>query len=340
MKRLIKEIIWTFKVVAILSVIGIGLNFILEDSTDWNDIKEWIIYNCYFAFPFSLGNNILIDYLNKSFPWNEAPKKRLVWGVIISTIFNVALLILLIMFLATVIEGQPIESAFSRRYAGTYIIALIITLVISLIGYSYFFFKQVEQEKIINEKLRREKVTAELNALRSQVNPHFLFNSFNVLSGLIDEDQKKAQKFLGGLSKIYRYILEQKDENISSLEDEIKFAHQYLDLHKIRFENSIFLDVDIDKTLYERNIPSLSLQLLLENAVKHNAFDTNQPLQIQIKSQGDLIIVSNNIRKRSHLNGSSGIGLKNIAERYKLREINGFNIDESNNQFTVTLPLL
>lgn len=324
----------------ILTVVGFILNLILEDTTDWNDMKGWIFYNFYFGGTFAYGNTVLVRFLNRMYPWEEKARARVLWGVVISVVFNIMLLIILMMILVTVFEGGTPMDAFSKRYAFTYVIAFVITLVISLVGYSISFYKKLQEQALVNEKLRKEKVKAELNTLKAQVNPHFLFNSFNVLSGLIDEDPQKAQKFLGGLSKIYRYVLEQRNEDLTTLGEELTFAKQYMDLHRMRFEDSVRLDIDIPEIMLERKVPALSLQLLLENAIKHNAFDSMSPLNIKVTGEDDHLKVSNNVRKRMHLNGSNGLGLKNIEERYKLRGKKGFTAQQEGDFFNVILPLV
>lgn len=335
-----RDIIIFLKFVVVMTIVGIIFNLILEDNTDWNDIREWIFYNFYFGGVFSYGNTVFNRFLDKLFPWDDNPKRRVLWGVICSVIFNVLLLIVAMCFLVAVIKGQPVADAFSKNYAFTYVLAFLITVITSLIVYSVAFFKEIQEQNLVNEKLRKEKVQAELNTLKAQVNPHFLFNNFNVLSGLIEEDPDKAQKFLGGLSKIYRYVLEQRNEDLTTLSEELSFAKQYMELHQTRFENNVRMEVSISEEQQKLKIPSLSLQLLLENAIKHNAFDAEQPLVIKITGDESSLQVSNNMKKRKQLNGTSGMGLENIRERYKLRGVEGFEVSESAGLFTVNLPLV
>ncbi|MBT8229114.1 MAG: histidine kinase, partial [Bacteroidia bacterium] len=190
------------------------------------------------------------------------------------------------------------------------------------------------------EQLRQEKLISELNALKAHVDPHFLFNSFNVLSGLIEEDKEKAQDFLTGLSKIYRYILESRNEDTSTVRDELSFAKSYLDLHLARFENSIEMLVDISDETLNRSLPSLTLQLLLENAIKHNAFDEEEPLRIKIYNQDKFLVIENNRKKRMNLAMGNGMGLKNIRDRYSLLSKEIVTVKDTSDKFSVQIPLL
>ncbi|WP_449400033.1 sensor histidine kinase [Chryseobacterium wanjuense] len=155
-----------------------------------------------------------------------------------------------------------------------------------------------------------------MKVLKNQLDPHFLFNSLNVLSSLIDESPKQAQKFTASMSKIYRYVLEQKDKELVTVEDELEFAKTYCDLLKTRFEDSVDFVFDVKKEDYRRFVVPLSLQLLLENCIKHNFATSSKPLIIKIFSENDTLCIENNLQVREQIKESSGIGLANIVQRY------------------------
>lgn len=180
----------------------------------------------------------------------------------------------------------------------------------------------------------------ELNALRAHVDPHFLFNSFNVLSGLIDEDPEKAQSFLAGLSKIYRYILEQRNADTATLQEELAFAEKYLALQQMRFEGGIELSLEIEEALQVKKMPALTLQLLLENAIKHNRFDEQTPLRIELKTTAGQLVVRNNKAARTNLQEGNKMGLQNIKDRYALLGVDSVEIKDTPTGFLVKLPLL
>jgi sensor histidine kinase YesM len=303
-------------------------------------VRETLITNAVFSYAFYFANLFLVELLDKWMPWNPKPFKRAIIGTILTIIVNFIIVCLAITFVTMYAYGGDADYIFTNKGKGNVIITFVIVTFITMIFYTAGFFKEVQEQKLLNEKLRKEKISAQLNALKSQIDPHFLFNSFNVLSGLIDENPQQAQKFLSGLSKIYRYVLENRNEDLVSLGDELKFANQYLALQKIRFENSINLDLNVEESLMEMQIPALSLQLLLENAVTHNRFDTNSPLHISIESIDQVLVVGNNKQERNKLASGNGIGLKNIKERYQLQKINGFKIEDIDQSFIVHLPLI
>lgn len=307
---------------------------------DWHNIKESMLYNVYYGAPLCLVNGYFSEFLSKIFPWDQEPRKRAWSGVIGSIIVTMITLILLNLILWVYIWGNDYSILSNTENRSFYLVALIITIIVSVTIHAIGFFQEIQREKSISERLRQEKLATELSALRSQVDPHFLFNSFNVLSGLIDENPEKAQDFLAGLSKIYRYVLEQRNDDTNTVGDELAFAKEYLDLQKMRFENSIDVETKISDEVMEKKLPSLSLQLLLENAIKHNGFSDERPLKINIKDENDSLIVTNSIQKRKNISESAGMGLQNINDRYSLLSKRQIEIVSDDRLFTVKLPLI
>ncbi len=340
MEYFLGEVRKAIKFIAVLCLITIAIQILHDNDINLPNIGRWIFSNVYFGIPFYFANAYLNEWLNGLFPWHEEPKKRVLWGIPSFIVMNVGILMILLYVFSRFYLGNDSVNIFSRDYINTFIVSLTICLIATLYFHAVGFFNGFISQMRISEKLKEEKISAELNALKSQVNPHFLFNSFNVLSGLIDEDSERAQKFLGGLSKIYRYILEQRNEDLSSVKEELAFANQYLKLQKTRFEDGVNINIAVPQDAMGNKIPSLSLQLLLENAIKHNAFDDNNPLQINIAKVENNLVVSNNVKERSRLSESNGIGLENIAKRYELHAVPGFHFVNDNNYFKVTLPLI
>lgn len=340
MKRLLKDLRIAGVIILIISIVTVGVNYFLMGWINWKVVIQQILYNTYYGVPLSILNGRFFDYLETIFPWEKQPQRRVIWGIVGSFLLTIFIIFLLNTILWTWIWGNDFSEVYSPQNRTFYVIAVTITIIITTTLHAAGFYKEVQQEKKVSAQLRQEKLMMELNALRAHVDPHFLFNSFNVLSGLIDEDPEKAQNFLAGLSKIYRYILEQRNSDTSSLEAELDFAKKYLDLQKMRFEESIHLKIDIQNTLLSRQIPSLTLQLLLENAIKHNSFDKTQPLDIQIFSEGQTLIVRNNKATRKILQEGDGLGLQNIKDRYALLTNEPVLILNEVKTFTVKLPLL
>ncbi len=326
--------------ILVLCVVMITIQVAFDSGFNFENMKGWVFSNFYFGLPFFFANAYLDKGLNRLYSWIEHPKKRALIGIPSFMIMNAGLMIILIYIGSVFILGNDDPKLFDKRNTDSIVIALTICLVATLYFHAVGFFKGYVSQLAISERLREEKTVAELIALKSQVNPHFLFNSFNVLSGLIDEDPHKAQTFLAGLSKIYRYILENRNEDLSTVEAELSFAKQYFKLQQTRFENSIEMNISVPQEIMNKKIPSLSLQLLLENAVKHNSFDTESPLVVSIKYEFNYLIIQNNKKERRNLSEGNGVGLTNIEQRYKLHNVDGFTIEDTLELFTITLPLI
>ena len=181
----------------------------------------------------------------------------------------------------------------------------------------------------------------EFENLKQKVNPHFLFNCFNTLLALIHEDKKQAEIFLDELSKVYRYLLRTNENGMSSLQQEIGFIRCYASLLKTRHGEGFQLNLEVDAALHCYELPALSLQMLVENAVKHNVISKQKPVVVTIASTPDaMLIIENTLAKRMHKSESTGIGLSNIRDKYKLLHRSDFIVEETNDKFIVRLPLL
>lgn len=200
---------------------------------------------------------------------------------------------------------------------------------------------QLEAELAV-QRLKQEVTEMHMRALQSQLSPHFLFNSLNSLSSLIADDPAKAERFVDELSNVYRYLLQASDRELTTLATELKFINSYYHLLKTRYGQGICLNIDIDDASQERLIPPLTLQLLIENAVKHNTVSVNYPLTIQvfIDTNGFLIVRNNLQRKRINRLTSTKKGLQNINLKYQLLNQSPVDIRETNDAFDVVIPLI
>lgn len=201
--------------------------------------------------------------------------------------------------------------------------------------------RRLQDMQLQAERLEKENVQAQFAALKSQVNPHFLFNSLSILSSLVHTDAELSEKFIDQLSRAYRYILEQKDNERVLLKTELEFIQAYRFLLNIRFENKFDVVVnvpDADQNRY--SIAPLTLQLLVENAVKHNRMSAKEPLRVQIGLEGDCLVVCNNRQLRPQSEASTGVGLQNIINRYALLTDRPVWIGENDGSFMVKIPLL
>src|SRR6185312_3609924 len=197
--------------------------------------------------------------------------------------------------------------------------------------YSIEKFKDSLYEK---EMLEQMNLRQEFDNLKGKVNPHFLFNCFNTLSSLISENKDLAEKFLDELSKVYRYLLRNNEDGMSTVESEMKFIHSYFQLMRTRHGDGININMHIDKKYYSYLVPSLSLQLLVENAVKHNVVSRQSPLSIEIfTTEGKQLVVNNNLNKKIQKEKSTRIGLQNIEAKYKLMDNDGFQVVDGEKNF-------
>jgi LytS/YehU family sensor histidine kinase len=193
----------------------------------------------------------------------------------------------------------------------------------------------------IVEQLDKERSNAELSALNNELDPHFMFNSLTTLSHLISTDVQTAHLFNQKLAQVYKYILLNKNRELISLQDEIEFIEDYFFLLKLRHEDKLILELRVDKSENHRNmILPCALQVLVENAIKHNAFSKSDPLQIKIQQTGSFIKVMNNVNPKSFTGDSTRIGLRNLSNRYKIICNKDISIEKYKNYFIVKIPLI
>jgi LytS/YehU family sensor histidine kinase len=218
--------------------------------------------------------------------------------------------------------------------------ALFCTLTVVAIYENVYFMQQLRKSVEEKEMFKRESLNAQLNALKTQVNPHFLFNNLNTLSSLIPENPKHAIDFVQQLSKVYRHILEVKDEKSILLKDELDVLNAYAFLLKTRFDKNLQVTIDIAPEKLLNKIVPLALQILMENAIKHNIVSSDKPLHIDVFTENGSLVVSNNLQIKKQVNESTGIGLDNIRNRYKLISEKPVKVTENETNFTVSIPLI
>ncbi len=222
--------------------------------------------------------------------------------------------------------------------------AFVVSVVVSL----FFYYllerernkKELQQEMLNSARLQKENFEAQFQSLKSQVNPHFLFNSLNVLGSLIQQDKQEAITFKNKLADLYRTLLENGAHSLISLEEELKVARAYIYLLKTRFGGAILFEEEITNKSLDLLLPPGCLQMLLENALKHNGSTKRKPLVIQIYIQGDHLVVKNKLQPRKETIESTKTGLKNIVSRYSYLSDKSVEIEKTETEFIVKLPLL
>ena len=245
----------------------------------------------------------------------------------------------IVCFICDICESIVAKKDFLRS-SDYYLLVAIITVFFLFLFFLIDKKKNTLERKIIIESTKAETATAQFETLKNQLDPHFLFNSLNVLTGLIEENPQNAVDFTSSLSKIYRYVLEQKDKEVVPIQEEINFAKTYINLLKLRFENSLEVEMETESFSEKEFIVPLSLQILLENTIKHNIVSEQKPLKIKIYKNENQLIVENSLQPKETLKDSTGIGLNNIINRYQLISNREVNIEKNETVFRVELPIL
>jgi LytS/YehU family sensor histidine kinase len=294
-----------------------------------------------YAFIIGIVNIICFNTLYRYFSWEKQAKILVVIGIIGSVLWSTVAFFIARIFHIVVIEGVDWETFIAQEWAGTYLFSLMIAFIITLAFHAFYFYKNLQQSKIKEQEYLAKSNQAQLDALKTQLDPPFLFNSLNVLSALIDEKPDKAQQFTIKLANIYRYVLDSRMKDLTDLADELKFADDYVQLLKMRFENSVQFELGEKLNQLDAQLIPLSIQLLLENAVKHNQINEDHSLYISIQREADHLRVCNNKNPLNKtLVNREGIGLDNIKKRYQRFTDLQVIIDETENHFCVYLPLL
>ncbi|WP_111308402.1 2TM domain-containing protein [Confluentibacter sediminis] len=340
MNKWIKNIYITFFIGCAVFVVG-NLFFGGFSFNSFNEaLVDFIFYELY-AFVLGFSNMYFFNLLEKRIPWKKRDRiKRIAIGIIGSTVITIIGLFFLRAFTAITLRGKTFSEFIVNEHIKNYQFGLWITLTIVIIFHVVYFYNKYQQYKIKEQKVIAGTASAKFDALKNQLDPHFLFNSLNVLTSLIEENPASAQKFTTSLSKVYRYVLEQKDKELVSVDEELNFAKTYMSLLKMRFEDSIVFEMPEQASNPESKVVPLSLQLLLENAVKHNIVTSSKPLHIKIYEDGNVLVIENNLQLKEIVKKSSGVGLSNIMQRYNLLTNRKINISKEANSFAVAIPML
>lgn len=296
-----------------------------------------------YTFFIGLGNGFLNDYLDSKFSWTDETRKRTIAAIVGTLVMNIALVYFCSYLNFIAIQGKNPEKFFNGEMNFINWFFINFAIMISAIGHARGFmaaWKNSTKKEVVEQKLIAKSANAQFESLKNQLDPHFLFNSLNVLDSLIEENPVQAQRFTNSMSKIYRYVLEQKDKELVSVEEEIDFAKTYCELLKTRFEDAVTFEFNISEEDKKGFVVPLSLQLLLENSIKHNFATSSKPLNIKIFTEKGNLIIENNLQTRELPNTSTGVGLANIVSRYNLLTERNVFVEKSEAFFRVKLPIL
>lgn len=285
-----------------------------------------------------LANRALTISLDRKLPWLTHGNKRFYSQLSIGVLVSLIIINLsYFLFKITLTEDPPVGSQIATINA----LSILILLPIISINFGIQFLKRWKNAQLASEEFQKESIKAELNALKNHLDPHFLFNNLNILSSLISKDQKQSQAYLEKFAEVYRIILQSSSEELVELKQELSFISAYMYLLEIRFEDTIQLSMAIDKKDEALYLPPLTLQMLIENAIKHNTVSEIRPLKIYVESQNGYISVKNNLQeKKVELPNSGQTGLENIKRRYSYFTTKPVEVIKNPNAFIVRVPLI
>jgi sensor histidine kinase YesM len=341
MNRIRREILKSILIGLSIFIVIQLINLVISQKLPTLVALKWnLLYTLMYSMVLYFANAIIFIQLDKYFEKNRFHLKRLVIGFLASFLISGLAIFFLRIVEDVIIEKRTFSVFFKNETASNYLVAMVITVIVSLLIHLVYFYKAYQENRVKQEKIIAGNASAQFESLKNQLDPHFLFNSLNVLSSLIEENPVNAQKFTTSLSKIYRYVLEQRDKELVSVAEELQFAKTYMNLLKMRFENSITFELPEDFENEEAKVVPLALQLLLENAIKHNVVSEQKPLHVKIYIQDNQLIVENNLQKRETLQTRKGVGLQNIVDRYAILTTRNVAILENENIFKIKLPIL
>jgi len=311
---------------------------LVEGNKPIHNIVIGVLYSFIVSVSIFTVNLKTFNWVHRKFPLDKNLFKRISSGIFLTN-FNAAIIISIcatIFFFAFNFRNQKINIVLFNNIA----IAIIINTIAMSILEGYYYFKQWKKTLIQAEQLKRENIQSQFEALKNQIDPHFLFNSMNMVYSLIDTDPDKAKEFITKFSKTYRHVLDVKEKVVVLLKDEIEFLNSYIFLQKIRYEGNLEISINIAAQKLNTYIPPLSLQMLVENAIKHNIVSEKMPLKISIYINEEYLYVKNNLQLKTEMPESTKIGLANLTKRYEhiSERIPDFYIKD--NEYIARIPII
>jgi len=322
--------------IALIPLVGLittGIYLVSSSDANASPPVNAIIQGILMTAGIWLGCSAIVTFLWRKYPWEEKPLKHLfieVFAISVYTLLFSSMLYLLgIKYFGFHEAPNLVMDIF---------ITLLITFLITSINESVFFYRQWKYNFSKSLRLEKDNLEAKYEALRAQINPHFLFNSLNSLTNMVEEN-KSVVEYIQNLSLLLRYMMKSGENELVLLSEELEILNSYISLHMTRFNGSLKIKVNIPETLNNRAVPPLVLQMLVENCMKHNIVSKDKPLRVEITADTDSIIVQNNIQRKAGVT-STGQGLKNISGRYAFFTSTKIEVTEDNETFKVKIPLL
>ncbi len=320
------------------------LAFIISIFTSSETFKSLEIFLITYVWSFAIcytqwiGHTFFFCLLDKKFSWQEHPWKRAIYGSLAIIIYAVVAYIAVQVLMERIVFGTWPEDQLKWGFKYSYV-AIIVSFAVSIVFLAFGFFQSWKNSLLQAESLKAEMLRYKYESLQNQINPHFLFNSFNVLTDLVYEDQKKAVNFISQMSQLFRYVLDSRDKELVPVVEELEFISSFAYLLQTRFEDKLSIEIDVDSESDEVMVP-MSLQLLIENCVKHNEISASRPLTIQIYREDNLICVANNLQPKGAGERSTGTGLNNLTQQYRYFTSKQIMIRETDKDYVVKVPVI
>ncbi len=316
-------------------------NVMVDDAFGFKAAVQNTLEGSFFVVGYWAPNRWAIIKIRRYYPDFEDVKKRLVFQMLISLLIVAIMTPILMTTINLIADSLAISIHKHPTLIQTVGSTLFVTFFILSIYESIFFYHQLKYSIMEKEAVKQAHLRSQWEGLRNQVNPHFLFNSLNTLMNIVAEDQKLAQRFLKKLSTVYRYILESREDPLIVLKEELVFVHSYVFLLQERFRGKLQIHINIPEKYQHHKIVPLSLQILLENAIKHNIIAEKKPLAIEVfVDERQKLVVRNSLQRKQYVLDSTKVGLANIRIRYQFFSEESVDIDETVDFFSVAIPLI
>ncbi len=296
---------------------------------------SWAFAICYTQW---IGHTFLFEVLDKKYPWQDYPVRRAVSGSITIIVYSVFAYLVVSVIMARIVYGELPDNPLRWGFRTSYF-AVIVSFTVSIIFLAIGFFKSWKQSLLEAERFKAEMLMYKYESLQNQINPHFLFNSFNVLSDLVYADSQKAVKFIKQMSQLFRYVLDSRDRELVPITEELEFISSFVYLLQTRFEHKLSIGLAVKAEPYEMIVP-MTMQLLIENCVKHNEISAAKPLTIRVTRSNNSITVMNNLQVKQPGHGSTSTGLSNIRQQYSYFTDREIIVEKTGEHFSVEVPVI
>ena len=324
---------YLFILIPLVGIIIVGIFLLTYKVENAGESFHLMLHGLVMTAGLWLGCMVIVMFLWRRYPWEQAPLKHLFLEIFLILLYTVAFSTILFLLEKKYLELPQMENPGMEIF-----VTILITFFITSIHESVFFYQQWKYNFSRSVRLEKDNIEARYEALRAQINPHFLFNSLNNLSTMVEEN-KNAVDYIQNLSELLRYMLKNSEKELVLLRDEITILQKYVSLQQMRFSGALEIKVDVDEKYYHFAVPPLSLQMLVENSLKHNIISRENPLRIEVLAEKESIIVTNDLRKKEGVQ-SSGQGLKNLTGRYRFFTPRKVEVIETDKIFKVVIPLL